>query len=200
MALLASKPPSNLSKALKPSRANERTFQAFEAPFTKPTFSPNERRKATRERFSRKEENETKQTPFTKSQRSLRTKKGEEKATRERLEVKTRRKRDKKKIKPKQMLQSLSKTSLQSSFGAFESFEKEKEPSKTFKAWKASKPRTKPSSLLPLREDLRILPEWQCRIASCTGSSSVRTLEGLCIEAIFSSLIQPQFRAHQPGR
>ena len=28
----------------------------------------------------------------------------------------------------------------------------------------------------------------------------VITLEGLCVEAIFSSLIQPQFRAHQPGR
>ena len=27
-----------------------------------------------------------------------------------------------------------------------------------------------------------------------------RTLEGLCVEAIFSSLFQPQFRAHEPGR
>ena len=26
------------------------------------------------------------------------------------------------------------------------------------------------------------------------------TLEGLCVEAIFSSLFQPQFRAHEPGR
>ena len=26
------------------------------------------------------------------------------------------------------------------------------------------------------------------------------TLEGLCVEAIFSSLFQPQFRAHKPGR
>ena len=28
----------------------------------------------------------------------------------------------------------------------------------------------------------------------------VPTLEGLCVEAIFSSLFQPQFRAHEPGR
>ena len=26
------------------------------------------------------------------------------------------------------------------------------------------------------------------------------TLEGLCVEAIFSSLFQPQFRAYEPGR
>ena len=29
---------------------------------------------------------------------------------------------------------------------------------------------------------------------------SCSTLEGLCVEAIFSSLFQPQFRAHKPGR
>ena len=28
----------------------------------------------------------------------------------------------------------------------------------------------------------------------------INTLEGLCVEAIFSSLFQPQFRAHEPGR
>ena len=32
------------------------------------------------------------------------------------------------------------------------------------------------------------------------SSSYSTTLEGLCVEAIFSSLFQPQFRAHEPGR
>ena len=34
--------------------------------------------------------------------------------------------------------------------------------------------------------------------AICSRYSS--TLEGLCVEAIFSSLFQPRFRAHKPGR
>ena len=81
----ASKPPSKPSKASKPSRARTKgPSKPSKPPSLKPTFSPNERRKATRERFwglktkkKRQEENETKQTPFTKSQRSLQTKKGE---------------------------------------------------------------------------------------------------------------------------
>ena len=51
----------------------------------------------------------------------------------------------------------------------------------------------------------RTLPEDSFREGTDTSSvkSDARftfTLEGLCVEAIFSSLIQPQFRAHQPGR
>ena len=33
-----------------------------------------------------------------------------------------------------------------------------------------------------------------------TSNRALQTLEGLCVEAIFSSLFQPQFRAHKPGR
>ena len=39
----------------------------------------------------------------------------------------------------------------------------------------------------------------QTHICTQYENRALQTLEGLCIEAIFSSLFQPQFRTHEPG-
>ena len=122
----ASKPPSKPSKASKPSRARTKgPSKSSKPPSLKPTSLQTKGEKPHENAFwglktkkKRKKENETKQTPFTKSQRSLQTKKGGH--TRTLLGVKN------EENKTKQMLRSFFK-GFKAPFEAFEGFKKENE-------------------------------------------------------------------------
>ena len=81
-------------------------------------------------------------------------------------------------------------------------------PYKTFSSWSAQAYHASKSCIYSTVHGKAYVPKWHQRQQSraCWPDAAVHwapcsfTLEGLCVEAIFSSLFQPQFRAHEPGR